>query len=209
MAWVHVRIDYVSALLCDLTILGNDRNRTELGTDRRGDQHHGKSFTGHWPFPASFSCPPLLPPHTDFSFVFRFISSVLCLYTCVCIGLWTGVRGPQESKGVRFHGAGVTVGCDPLTWILGTELQSTQQALWSTDPSLSCFDFQWGIKCELVPPCSLGYQAPRSGHNDLASVFCPQFLWGFLNRLHTQSLLLLFTEPLPGWRFCEIQSTWI
>lgn len=140
-------------------ILKNDRNRTELGTDRR-DQHHGKSFTGHWPFPASLSCPPLLPPHTDFSFVLRFISLVLCIYTCVCIGLWTWVRGPQESKeGVRFYGAGVTISCDPLMWRLGTELQSTQQALWTTNPSLSRFAFQWGIKCELVLPCSLGYHA--------------------------------------------------
>lgn len=113
----------------------------------------------HWPFPASLSCPPRLPLHTDFPYVLRFISSVLCIYTCVHLGLWTWVQAPQEPKGVRCYAAGVTVSCDPLTWILGTELQSMQQALRTTDPSLSRFVFQWGIKCELVPPCSLGSNA--------------------------------------------------
>lgn len=156
--------------------------------------------------PPSLSCPPLLPLHTDIPYVLRFISSGLCIYTCVCLGLWTWVQGPQESKGVRFYGAGVTVSCDPLTWILGTGLQSTQQALWTTDPALSRFAFQWGIKRELVHPAVL---APTLRTQWPCECLLPTFLWGLLNLLHRQSPLLLLTEPLPGWRCCKIQSTWI
>lgn len=51
----------------------------------------------------------------------------MCMYRSVNVS--RGGGGPESKEGVRFYGAGVTVSCDPLTWRLGTELQSTQQTL--------------------------------------------------------------------------------
>lgn len=61
-----MRIEYVSALLCD------PRNRTILGTDRR-DQHHGKLFTG--------TDPPLAPILSP-SLAFLSFSTTVTFLSC-------------------------------------------------------------------------------------------------------------------------------
>lgn len=40
------------------------------------------------------------------------------MYVCVYVHEYAGVQGPEE--GVKSSRAGVTGGCKPLTWVLGT-----------------------------------------------------------------------------------------
>lgn len=49
--------------------------------------------------------------------------SYVCICVCLCMGLWIcGCRGPQSSEeAVGSPAAGVRVGCEQPTWVLGTK----------------------------------------------------------------------------------------
>lgn len=140
--------------------LGNERERTELGTDRRGDQHPGKSFTGHWPFPASLPLLPSSPPTPHWHslrfkiYFLRFVYIHMCMSRSVNVS--TGVPGVKR--------------CQILWSWSHRQLWSPHMDTWNRTPvhaastlnhrpSSLTLCFSVGDKAWIGPPCSLGSHA--------------------------------------------------
>ena len=77
-------------------------------------------------------------------YVYAFVHVCACMCVHVCVSAYVCVHRQmtmETREGVSSSGAGVTGGCKPLMWVLGTELGSSGRSGRLFHPASFCFVF--------------------------------------------------------------------